>query len=379
MRSKSLPFGKSLKHRRVLLAQYWWEDLVLHGVAKYARESNWVLDCRMRWAHDLPTNSSDYDGVIAYLGVSHPRQDMVEFIQKAKVPVVYTQSDENPQNMPKVIVPHEEIAHAGAKHLLSLGFQNIGFVQFERNLFEDRRAQSFQEMVTAAGTQFHLLRRKNLTEALALLPKPIGLMAANDLNALEVIRVCHDEGFRVPEDVAVIGVDDTAIVCDLASVPLSSVNCNYEVQGYQAAALLDRLMSGETPPKEPIIVHPKGTTVRRSTDTIAISDSDAAMALRFLRDHYREPICIKHLTAELKGSLRRVQKAFRNQVGHTMTEELARLRIDYGKRLLRDSKVKIETVAHDAGFSSRFHFVRSFRRVTGESPMAWRRAVRSQP
>jgi LacI family transcriptional regulator len=360
----------------VLLAQYWWEDLVLHGVAQYARECDWALDCRMRWAHDLPAEHQNYDGIIAYLGVTHPSQDIIDFIRLAQVPVVYTQSDENPLNTPKVIVPHEQIAEEAARHLLSLGFQNLGFVQFERNLFEDRRAQTFEKVVTQAGAEFHLLKRKHLAQALALLPKPIGLMVANDLNALEVIRICQDGGFRVPEDIAVVGVDDTAILCDLAPVPLSSVNCNFERQGYEAAALLDRLMKGEAAPDASVIIPPKGTTVRRSTDTIAISDPDAAMALRFLRDHYREPICIKHLTAELQGSLRRVQKAFRAQVGHTMTEELTRLRLDYARQLLRDLKLKIETVAHDSGFSNRFHFMRAFRRSTGESPMAFRRQFR---
>jgi LacI family transcriptional regulator len=202
-------------------------------------------------------------------------------------------------------------------------------------------------------------------------------MAGNDLNALTTIRLVRDLGYLVPEEVAVVGVDDTEILCDLAPVQLSSVNCNFEQQGYEAAALLERLMNGGAAPAEPIIISPRGVTWRRSTDTLAIPDLDTAKALRFLRDHHSEPIAIKNVRAELTGSLRHVQGVFRKHVGRTMAEELTRLRVTHAKELLADPKMKIDSIALASGFASRFHFIRSFQRVMAQSPSAYRRSLGS--
>ena len=112
---------------------------------------------------------------------------------------------------------------------------------------------------------------------------------------------------------------------------------------------------------------------RRSTDTIAVPDPDASRALRFLRDHFRRPIRVQTLAAELDGSLRRTQAVFREHVGRTMFEELMRLRIDHAKALLRDRKLKMEAVALESGFANRYSFARAFHRATGLLPKAYRK------
>jgi LacI family transcriptional regulator len=358
---------------RVLLAQSWWQDRLLEGVAQYAAEHHWILDCEMRWAHHVPLPGEwKGDGIIAYVGITKPLRPLIKFIRQQKVPVVLTQHAGDGLQAPRVIIPLEEVGRVAAEHLLALGFRHFGFVEFADNVMEHGRRAGFQQTVERAGHSVRVVRVRDLAVRLPALPKPMGLFAINDLNALAVLRACLDGGFRVPEEFAVIGADNTEILCKFAPVPLSSVNCNFEKQGYEAATLLHRLMRGSKPPLQPVLIAPDGVTPRRSTDTLAIPDADAARALRFLRDHFREPVRLSQIENQLTHSFRRTQTLFRQHTGRTMAQELTRLRIDHAQKLLAQPGLKICAVAAESGFANRHHFIRAFRRVTGFTPRTYR-------
>ena len=369
------PHGSPAIHRHVLLLQSWWEERVLRGVANYAAEHRWVLDSSMRWHRLLPPLPWNGDGIIAYTGMGRPNMDLIRFLSKMDCPVVETQGTPRLPNAGRVMVSNEQIGRIGAEHLLKLNFKHLGFVTFEENAMESPRRRAFQETVEAAGAKFHALTYGKFIPKISTLPRPIGLMMTNDLNAINVTLALIDAGWRVPEEYAVLGVDDTDIVCELAPVPLSSVNCSYEQQGYEAAALLDRMMHGEPVPAEPIIIEPKGVTVRRSTDTVALADFDSARFLRHLRDHYLEAHNLGQIAQTLGVSLRKVQINFRKHLQHSALDELTRLRIEHAQRLLMNPNSKIESVGMESGFSNRFHFIRAFERVTGETPSAYRRKL----
>ena len=369
------PKGSPAIHRHVLLLQSWWEERVLRGVGTYAAEHRWVLDSSMRWHSQLPPQPWNGNGVIAYCGTGRSNREMLNFLRGTTCPVVETQGTPLIPHAGRVIISNEQVGRMGAEHLLSLNFEHLGFVTFEENAMETPRRLAFQRTVEAAGAQFHDLAFANLVSAVRALPRPIGLMATNDLNAISVTLALTDAGWRVPEECAVLGVDDTDIACELALVPLSSVNCNYEQQGYEAAALLSRLMNGEPVPRDPIVIYPKGVTVRRSTDSVAFGDFDSAQFLRFVRDHYLERHGLRQIAQKLGVSLRKVQTNFQKHVGHSLLDELTRLRVDHSKKLLANRQLKIETVGLESGFSSRFHFIRAFQRVTGETPRDYRRRL----
>ena len=367
------PVRRPARRTRVLLVQSWWQDRVLEGVARYAAQHNWILDCEMRWTHRLPAlHGWSGDGIIAYVGVTRPLRPLINFIRTQRLPVVLTQAGGDGLRLPRVIIPHEEVGAAAAVHLLALNFRHFGFVAFGDNVMERERAKGFQTAVEAAGGSYRALTLKELPRRLGTLPRPMGLFASNDLNALAVIRACLDAGVRVPEEFAVVGADNTELLCNFAPVPLTSVNCNFEEQGHAAAALLHRLMRGGRAAARPIVISPQGVTVRRSTDTIASPDADVAGALRFLRDHYRENIGVGDVAPVLAGSLRRVQPLFRRHIGRTMIQELVRLRVEHARLLLRDRRRKMDEVAAESGFANRHHLLRAFVRTTGQTPVAHR-------
>jgi LacI family transcriptional regulator len=369
------PRGSPSIHRHVLLLQSWWEERVLRGVGRYAAEHRWVLDSSMRWHHRLPPQPWSGDGIIAYCGMGRPNKDIIDFARKSKVPVVETQGTELVPNAGRVQISNERIARTGAEHLLSLNFKHLGFVTFEENAMELPRRLAFRQTVEAAGARFYALTYANLIAEITSLPRPMGLMATNDANAVNVCLALTDAGLKVPEEYAVLGVDDTEIVCELAPVPLSSVNCNYEQQGYEAAALLDRLMNGENAAAAPLIIEPRGVTVRRSTDAVALPDLDSARFLRYLRDHYLDHLTLGVIAGDLGVSLRKVQTIFQQYLGHSMLDEMTRLRVEHSKKLLLNPKLKIETVGVESGFSNRFHFIRAFQRVTGQTPKEYRKRL----
>src|SRR5438093_7737802 len=113
------------------------------------------------------------------------------------------------------------------------------------------------------------------------LPKPVGLMACNDIRGQQVLNACRASGVAVPDDVRVIGVDNDEVLCELADPPLSSVAPNTERIGYEAASLLDQMMRGRKPPSQPVFIAPVGIVTRRSTEVLAIEDRHIAAAARF--------------------------------------------------------------------------------------------------
>jgi LacI family transcriptional regulator len=365
------------RRRRVLLAMYWWEDRVMEGVARYAAERGWALDCEMRWTHKLPDlRHWDGDGIIANPGVTAPLRPLVRFMERAGVPSVSLQPLGRAGGDARVVISHEEVGRCAARHLLDLGFRSLGYVLFDENPIERRRSDAFARCVREAGGRFAELPFRALARRLPRLPAPMGLMAANDINAVAVIHACLHAGRRVPEELAVVGVDDTEILCRFNPVPLSSVNCNYEQLGLTAAAVLDRLMDGRAAPRAPVVIPVKGVTARRSTDTLPVRDLRVATALGFLRAHFRTAIRVGDAAAHAGMPLRGLQARFRGQTGRTLSGELMRLRLAHARLLLGTTNAKTEAVAGECGFASRFHFARAFQRATGETPRAWRTKTR---
>ena len=368
---------------RVLLYQTWWHDAILDGVVRYAGARNWALNCDMKWSRHLPRNPSHFDGIIA-VG-SEPA--LLQIVRAGRIPVIDLDPFQDRFGAPKIITPEEEIGRMAAEHLLGLNYRHLGFVEFSGHpnpggklrfnefrqpVHEELPRKGFRRAALRGGAKFHAIPLPRLVEEISSLPRPMGLMAINDVLALDVLTVLLEAGALVPEEFAVIGVDDMPVLCDFASVPLSSVNCDDERKGFEAAALLDRLMQGKTPEKRIRLIPPKGVTQRRSTDLLAIADLPAAKALRFMRDRFREPIGIGDIAAHAGLPSWRLQKVFRGHLGRSLLEELIRIRIEHAQTLLRDRKKKILAVARESGFNSRSHFSRTFTRITGESPASHR-------
>ncbi len=364
-------------------------DLQLHrGITRYAREAGWVLDTSMAHYGMLPEHWRG-DGVVTIL--LSERGDITRFIRRQKVPVVALYADAPQVRVPRVVLDDLRIGQLAAEHLIERGFSELAFYRFTGYQAVRLRERGFRQAARRAGRPVHLLdwygtagqhRRVNwfdwLQSELPRLPLPVGIMAQSDHRATYLLSACEAAGLSVPEQVAVVGVDNDEQACELAAVPISSVDCNRETMAYEGAQLLDQLMHGSRPPRRRLTIATKGVVVRRSSDTFAVSDPATARALQHIREHYHEPLGVEDVIRASRTSRCGLYRAFRRHVGRSVGEEIDRQRVEQAKRLLRENREKLHTIARLAGFSGAEHFARTFRRVTGQPPSAYRRHMLSE-
>jgi LacI family transcriptional regulator len=200
-------------------------------------------------------------------------------------------------------------------------------------------------------------------------------MATNDLMGQQLLEACQRRQIEVPEEVAVVGADNDEPICRIASPPLSSVIINDHQRGYEAAALLDRMMNGEPPPREPIYVEPAGVRTRASTDFLAIDDPAVTAALRILRENIASPISVDDVVDQVPLSRSVLERRFRRMLGRTMNDEIVRLRINRAIELLTETELELKMVAKRAGFGSQSYMNAVFKSRLGKTPGSFRRIL----
>ena len=281
-------------------------------------------------------------------------------------------------------------ARLAAEHLLERGFRHYAFVGLAGRIWSRLRQDGFCERLRAAGFEPHVYapprRRREwlweqeqgkLADWLRRLPRPVGLMACDDNRGREVLEACRAAGLRVPEEMAVVGVDNDELLCELADPPLSSVALNAEAGGYRAAALLDRMIRGRSRKPTRLAVEPLHVVTRRSTDIVALDDPVVASALHFIHDHAGRPIRIDDVVERVLISRRALEIRFKNVTGRTLLAELRRIRLDRARLLLQETDLSLSRVAGSAGYSSESYLTQVFRQDLGQTPARYRRQVRA--
>lgn len=365
------------------------------GVVRYATEANWILDSRLT-AHlgegdySFYLATTEFDGCLA-MSTGHLKPPL----EALTVPVVDMWHDHPEMICPRVLQDHHAVGRVGAQHLLERGFQNLLFYTHT----VDRRValirqEGFMEAAKEEPThrniavyeltwgretpmEPHENRLTWLGRMLSQMKKPLGVMAVNDAVAAEVVDAAMLIGLKVPEDVAVVGVDNDPILTELGAIPISSVDNARERIGYEAAALLDRMIDGETPPTEPVLIPPAGVVLRQSTEVVAVDDVNVGKAARFIRDHFREPISVNDVAAKCFLSRRRLQDLFREALGHGMSEEILRQRLLCSQHLLTNTTNKIDRIARMSGFRSGMRMSKVYQRELGTTPQQYRQNYRS--
>jgi LacI family transcriptional regulator len=278
------------------------------------------------------------------------------------------------------------VAAMAVNHLLSKKFLNFAFCGEDRFLWSRERGQVFAQVLRGLGqgsTNFSTWHRspgsgapptrKTLIRWLTKLPKPIGIFASCDRRAQEILDACHQARVAVPEEVAVLGVDDDELICEFCDPPLSSVRPNARRTGYEAAAILSRLMSGEAPSIASVSeIEPVRVVERRSTDAVAVDDRQVAAALRFIREHACDGIAVPDVLRSVGVSRTFLEQKFLRLLGHTPHHFIKLHKIERVRELLAESDLAVAHIADTTGFESASYLSSAFRRATGETPRAYR-------
>lgn len=278
-----------------------------------------------------------------------------------------------------------QVSQLAANHLLARQFSQFAYVGSEDRGWSLRRERAFCRYLGEHGFRPFVYRQPKrprdrvwereqefLAEWISTLPTPLGLFACDDDRGREVLEACSLVGLHVPEDVAVIGVDNDEVFCELADPPLSSVALNAETAGYRAAALLDGMMQGRIRKPQRIVVEALGVVTRRSTDIIAVEDPDVAAALQFIRREQGHGISVESVVQEVAVSRRNLEKRFRSSIGRTILEEIQLVRLERAKRLLVETTYPISKIAELAGFGSAGYFIQFFQKRVGKTPRKYR-------
>ena len=301
--------------------------------------------------------------------------------------IISTYVHEKIPNTCEIYVENVNIGKMAAEHLLGLGFKQFAFCGFNDFFWSQERQEGFTKRIKQAGFETHIYKQPKskakrlwdneqviLADWLKSLPKPIGLMACIDERSQDVIEACKTAGIHVPEEIAIIGGDNDDLICDLANPPLSSVAISGVRAGYQAAELLDRLMFGkEEPTGQKIFVEPTHVEARQSTDILAIDDRDVAVAVRFIRQHSREPIQVADIAEAAAIGRRSLEKRFRKVLGRSLHDEIRRVRVEQVAKMLVETNLSVSQIADSFGYSSVNNIARYFRREKGISLFAYRK------
>jgi LacI family transcriptional regulator, galactose operon repressor len=373
-----------LPRKRVLLALGYYDQRIHRGAARFAREAKWILDTHMAHYGVVPTHWKG-DGIITSLYPNRP--DLTELAFSSRVPVVDL-ADNVEFPLPRVVHEDWQIGRLAAEHLVERGFQDFAFLKYTDSFDIRQRAEGFAACVRKAGRALHVLdwhafsrtpRGRGiacfdwLTRRIQRLPKPIGVMVQSDNKAIFLLNICEAAGLKVPEQVAVVGVDNDELACEFAPVPLSSVDSSLEDLAYAGAQLLGELIEGRPAPSEPLRVAPKGVVTRESSDILAVNHDEVATALHYIWRHYREPIRVEHVLAAQSMSRCGLIRAFEKHIGHSIGHEIVRKRVELAQKLLVSTSDKIRVIALEAGFSSSEHLSRAFMRVRGQTPSDYRK------
>ncbi len=211
---------------------------------------------------------------------------------------------------------------------------------------------------------------------LVAMPKPLALFATADCVAWPVLEVCRDAGLSVPESISVVAVDNDPMICMLSSPGLSSVAIPAERIGYEAAAMLDGMLSGKMPPREPVLLPAKEVVGRQSSDTLAIHDPELAAAVRYIRQHAGERISVEDVVNMSKLARRSLERKFRAGLGRSPLGEIRRARLDRVRELLTNTDLAMPAIAKRSGFDSAVRLTTVFREETGMTPTGLRRQFR---
>jgi LacI family transcriptional regulator len=345
---------------------------VLRGVMPFAFARGWKCRVLGVGLSEPSDKTGPVDGVIMQIR----SEKSVQPYHIARLPLVNVSSSMQMDNVPSVVCDDVAVGRLGAEYFLRRGFRTFGWYSPLDQRFAILRQNGFTARLAEAAIEPAVaLDRIDLLRVIASLQKPAAIMCCNDVSALEVLEQCRIGGIKIPDEIAVLGVDNDDLIQSLASPPLSSIGTATEQIGFEAAVLLERLMDqGKRAERgAPVLIPPAGVITRRSTDLTAIADNEVAEALRFIREHAAGPMGVADVLKSVTVSRRQLERRFQASLGRSMLDEIRRCRLERARQLLLDTDLTLPQVATASGFSSASYMTVVFGEMTGETPGSLRK------
>lgn len=378
--------------RRVALiydARHAYDGKVMLGVARYVRERpgfNIYLERDALKDQKLPPLSQwEGDGVIA--NFDHP--SVASAVSRSGLPAVGFGSGYGwrSASIPYFFSNNKMISQKAADHFLTRGFRNFAFCGYPKNRingWSHERERAFCVYLKSRGHscasysgRFRTGRhwgaeQKSIGEWLLSLPKPVAVLAANDSRGHQVLEACQAFELAVPQQIAVIGVNNDELLCQLSNPSLTSIEQGTEKIGYEAAALLDRMMNGYKPRTRRFIVDPVRVVARNSTNVLAVGDHLVAGAMAFIAANAMNGIKVSHVGRALGISRSTLEARFKKALSFSIHAAIQRARMDRVRALVSGTTLPLKQIAATSGFRSVQHMTTLFKKSFAQSPARYR-------
>jgi len=366
---------------------------VMEGFLDYSvQHSPWKIVQHSENIHNYWEFSQDIPrpGIFGHFYEPRDFEVLAEF-QRQGVPIVNFSNKVNDYGIPAVLPDNEHAGRVAAEYFLGRKFNHFAFSGIRDARYSDLRGKGFKDRLAEAGydcdtfeyghhnwVNSSVKSAPDLEAWLDALPKPLAMLAGDDIHARRTLYAIERMGLRVPEEVAVLGVDNDHVQCRLSPTPISSVTIPAYRVGYEAARQLHDLFEGKPAPDSPIRIRGSEVVTRRSTDCVAVGDYVLASAMRFIAENAHTPIKVSDVVASCGASRRYLERRFAAVLGKTPRREIFEVRIAKAKCLLSDSRITVQEVADGCGFSDAKLFATSFRKETGMTPSEFRNRERQR-
>jgi LacI family transcriptional regulator len=374
--------------RRVLVTLGWNDPRAIRVIGHYARTAGWHLETRHFFDEIVPRHWHG-DGLIVS---NSQRADLLAFIQRQapRQPTVLIGRNRPGIVAGQVMEDNQMAGRLAAMHFMEHGHTNFAWLSAYKGVVSNDRHEGFSSALAESGFVCHRLeyrrarsnmldwhrRQAWLAKQLRTLPRPLACYVLDDQLASETIEVCLANGWRVPQDFAIMGTGNIEIACECSHVPISSVDLREDEIALKAAQLLDSLMSGCKPPAEPIVIAPRGIVIRSSTDFLAFASPLLRQAVDFIGDNLRLPFSLEQVAESVGISRRTLYNLFRRHLALSPAEFVLKARLNRARQLVTASPNQtITNLAAQSGLGSSRTLTRLFLRYEGVNARTWKKAV----
>lgn len=369
------------KHPHVLLALSRYDYRTHRGVAKFAAKNNWHLNGEIAITGKLPKDWQG-DAIITMLS---DNDDLVNFVLNANVPFVDLSIMRDDIDAPRVTADNPAIGILAGEYFLQRGYKHYAFYATTSDKVAEVRRNSFFISVSKFSETLNdwgindnkddwESKISTLKAQLLSAQLPLALFAARDIDASIALDACIQANLNVPEQVAILGVDNNELITESLQVPLSSINHDVERLGYEGASLLNRILNGESTDNPTQLILPTGVTTRRSTDYLAVNDELVKKALSFMKLKFTQAkFALDEISDHCLVSRKTLDSRFNSALGHSIHTELNNMRMRGAVAALIETNTPVIEVSNTYGFNTPQYFNSRFKTQFGVTPIAYRK------
>ena len=330
--------------------------------------------------------------------VNVPTYARAQRLLEIGMPIIAYSTLQNMHQIPIISTNSDQVAKLAFDYLSDKQFSHFGFFGLNDVRWTDERLHNFSDYVTKAGRTLHVFRGESIHVAdnlpsyaklwtsttmkrgqqelvtwLKELPKPIGILVSCDILGCHLTHLAKESGLSIPEDIAILGIDNNEAICNICIPRLSSIALNLNKAGYDAAELLYKIITGKQQlDGQRINIQPMQIKERASTDIFAVDDTDVVKALKYIRQNSHKLMQVDDVAQHVCTSKRSLQIKFQNLLNHSIHEEIIYAHFRVARTLLLETDISIDQIAIRSGFRTSSNMRRAFLEISGMLPHKFR-------